>query len=129
MESGGQLTISTEGIVERDMEGKERPYAIIRVRDNGPGISAKVLSTLFVPFVTTKDGGTGLGLSISHRIVTSAGGSIDVTSEEGAGAVFTVKFPSAGDASVHQSSPFGEPEVLAEGDGAIETASRTMAKR
>jgi signal transduction histidine kinase len=65
----------------------------ISVADQGPGISKKVLKNLFVPFFTTKDTGTGLGLAISQRIIQSAGGSIDVWTQEGEGTTFSILLP------------------------------------
>jgi signal transduction histidine kinase len=67
----------------------------VRVADTGPGISAKVLKNLFVPFFTTKTTGTGLGLAISQRIVQSAGGMIDVQTSAGIGTTFTIVLPAA----------------------------------
>jgi two-component system, sporulation sensor kinase D len=51
---------------------------ILHIMDNGPGIPAEYLSTLFEPFVTHKSQGTGLGLSIARNIVQLHGGSITV---------------------------------------------------
>ena len=65
----------------------------IAVRDDGPGISKKVLESLFIPFFTTKEKGTGLGLAISQSIVQAAGGMIDVVSHPGAGSTFRVLLP------------------------------------
>jgi PAS domain S-box-containing protein len=67
----------------------------IRVEDNGAGIPAQSLEQIFDPFFTTKgrDTGTGLGLSIARRIAEEHGGRIDVTSELGQGACFTVRLP------------------------------------
>ncbi|MEA5420204.1 PAS domain S-box protein [Spirulina sp. CCNP1310] len=50
----------------------EDHWIVIRIADNGPGISTKVQSRLFDPFFTTKPvgKGTGLGLSISYQIIT-----------------------------------------------------------
>ena len=54
----------------------------IQVRDNGPGISAAVLATLFKPFVTTKgEHGTGLGLWVSRGIVAKHGGTLVLESD------------------------------------------------
>lgn len=68
----------------------------IQVSDNGRGIESGFVSHIFDPFFTTKlgEGGNGLGLHIVHNIVTVAlGGSIEVHSERGVGATFTVKIP------------------------------------
>lgn len=52
---------------------------LIHVRDNGPGIPAEYMETLFDPFVTHKPHGTGLGLGIVKNIAEQHGGSITVT--------------------------------------------------
>ncbi|MDZ7697988.1 MAG: ATP-binding protein [Deltaproteobacteria bacterium] len=66
---------------------------VIRITDNGPGISDSVLARIFEPFFTTKEEGTGLGLSIAFRIVEEHGGELDVRSKEGRGATFTITLP------------------------------------
>ncbi len=68
----------------------------IEVRDNGVGISADNLKRVFDPFFTTRlgQGGSGLGLHIVHNIVTEVlGGHVDVSSQPGAGTVFTLRVP------------------------------------
>jgi signal transduction histidine kinase len=67
--------------------------AVLRVRDNGPGIPESIQHKLFEPFFTTKEEGTGLGLSIAARIVEEHRGRLDVTSKEGEGATFIVTLP------------------------------------
>jgi len=71
--------------------------ASVSVRDSGPGIKKEHLARLFEPFFTTKavGQGTGLGLSVSYQIIQDAGGRIEVKSEEGHGAEFTVFLPLA----------------------------------
>jgi two-component system NtrC family sensor kinase len=67
----------------------------ILITDNGPGIEDNALEKVFDPFFTTKEigQGTGLGLSICQDIVGLHGGSIEVVSEKGSGATFTIWLP------------------------------------
>src|SRR5262249_9378410 len=48
----------------------------IRVLDDGPGIPAELVATVFEPFVTSKPYGTGLGLTIARDAAQSLGGSL-----------------------------------------------------
>ena len=65
----------------------------IKISDNGSGIDAKDVPTIFDPFVTHKRSGTGLGLAIARRIITAHNGSIQVESILGKGSVFTIVLP------------------------------------
>ena len=73
---------------------------VLSVKDNGIGIAAEDRMKIFTPFYTTKDVGVGmgLGLTIVHRVVTSLGGTVAVTSNVGAGAEFTMRIPQRLDA-------------------------------
>jgi len=64
----------------------------ITVKDNGNGISQKVLDKIFQPFFTTKPTGqgTGLGLSLSYDIVKAHGGDLKVETREGEGSMFII---------------------------------------
>lgn len=68
-------------------------YAVLTVRDDGPGIPTEVLRRIFEPFYTTKTTGRGLGLSVVQGIVKAHGGSIRVLSEPGIGTEFRVYLP------------------------------------
>jgi signal transduction histidine kinase len=65
----------------------------ISVKDNGNGISPKVLDKIFQPFFTTKPTGqgTGLGLSLSYDIVKAHGGELKVETKEGEGSTFIIQ--------------------------------------
>jgi signal transduction histidine kinase len=74
----------------------EKPWIAIRICDNGDGIPPEVRDRIFEPLFTTKPPGigTGMGLSISRQIVTTNHrGTLEVDSEPGKGATFTVKIP------------------------------------
>ena len=66
------------------------------VADTGPGISAARLPKLFDRYSKGVDGrqrGTGLGLSLVHELIVAMGGSVQVSSVEGQGSLFTVHLP------------------------------------
>ena len=68
----------------------------VQVQDNGTGIPEAVQQKIFQPFFTTKPAGegTGLGLSLAHDIVTKGhGGTLEVVSQPGQGATFTLCLP------------------------------------
>jgi PAS domain S-box-containing protein len=67
----------------------------VAFRDTGPGIDPSDLPSLFDPFFTTKESGMGLGLAICFDIVHKHGGQIEVESQLGQGATFTVWLPLA----------------------------------
>lgn len=69
--------------------------AVIKVSDNGLGVSSKDLANIFEPFYSTKEmnRGLGLGLTISQEIVNRFGGEMTVDNNETAGATFTVLLP------------------------------------
>lgn len=71
-------------------DGRGRP--VIQVEDNGPGIKAENLESIFIPFYTTKSEGSGIGLSLSKQIMRMHGATINVSSELGVNTVFTMRF-------------------------------------
>jgi two-component system NtrC family sensor kinase len=86
VEDGGRIDISS--VLE------DENAVAVTISDNGPGIPEEHLKRIFEPFFSTKaEYGTGLGLSITFGIVEKLGGRIDVQSEVGDGASFTVRLP------------------------------------
>ncbi len=69
--------------------------AVMKVQDDGAGMTTEVMTHIFDPFFSTKEvgEGTGLGLSVIHTIVERHGGFIDVHSVVDEGTVFTVYLP------------------------------------
>ena len=98
MPNGGDIYVETRTQDGFRPGGEARQRVQVSVRDTGPGIAPGLLPNLFVPFVTTKQQGTGLGLAISQRIVSEAGGRIDVRSREGYGTTFVVLLPATPEA-------------------------------
>lgn len=68
-------------------------FALIAIRDNGIGILPENLEKIREPLFTTKSFGTGLGLPAVDQIVIQHGGILEITSEPGKGATFTIKLP------------------------------------
>ena len=84
--------VGSEGSIMLSAERKNDTI-IIRCQDNGCGIPADQIDTIFDPFVTYKENCTGLGLSSAKLITEAHGGSIEVNSSPESGTVFTVTLP------------------------------------
>jgi len=69
--------------------------AILRIADNGCGISEENISRLFEPYFTQKRNGVGLGLAFTLNILQAHKASIEVSSVLGKGTTFTIIFPLA----------------------------------
>jgi signal transduction histidine kinase len=95
-DEGGRLELT----LERDATAAGGEEAVIRVADNGRGISPDVLSRLFEPSTheerlnSGEHGGLGIGLIVVRGLVQMHGGSVEARSEgSGQGSVFTVRLP------------------------------------
>jgi PAS domain S-box-containing protein len=88
MEGEGQLRVRT-------LQSEDGSDFIIQISDTGPGIPENVLPHIFEPFFTTKEEGkgTGLGLSLVYGIIENHDGRIQVWSELGKGATFSIYLP------------------------------------
>jgi len=93
-EPGGRISLCAE---------REGDAAVIRVKDNGIGITAELLPLIFDMFMQAgfalerAQGGLGVGLSLVERLVTLHGGTVSAHSEgPGTGSQFTIRLPVAG---------------------------------
>jgi two-component system, sporulation sensor kinase E len=84
MPTGGTLKISTR------QKGDE---VVLRITDNGMGMSEETLEKIFEPYFTTKDFGSGIGLTLVYKVIKEHMGDISVISQEGKGTTFTLTFP------------------------------------
>ncbi len=100
---GPGVTSSSSGRVDVTLQKAEKEnHVVIRVSDNGMGMTDEVKAHIFEPFFTTKSEGkgVGLGLPIVYGIVQRHHGQIDVESEVGKGTTFTIVLPLAQPAEV-----------------------------
>lgn len=86
LQNDGKIRITTEC---------REDWVVIRIADNGIGISDEDLGKLFDPFFSKKAAGCGLGLTVSSQIITAHHGTISVEKDAPAGATFVVKLPSS----------------------------------
>jgi PAS domain S-box-containing protein len=69
-------------------------YINFKVEDNGSGMNQEVKNKIFSSFFSTKGAkGTGLGLLVTSKLIEEHRGTIDVTSKEGQGTIFTMRLP------------------------------------
>ena len=87
-DQGDCLHVSTSRVKKGDKE-----WVRVRVRDEGRGIPAEEIQSIFTPFISMRDQGTGLGLFIARRIVTEHGGRLEVKSRVGKGSTFDILLP------------------------------------
>src|SRR6266568_2553852 len=113
IENGIKYTSGTGTRVYVELAIEQKRWGVVRVQDDGPGISEEHLPSLFERFYRVdkarsrrqkesvqsskpdqgKPGGSGLGLSIAQWIVQAHGGEIRVKSKIGAGSLFEVRLP------------------------------------
>ena len=114
MPGGGNLSVSTENVVlDEDYvlpyEVRPGKFVKINVTDTGTGMDKKTMERIFDPFFTTKSigKGTGLGLPSAYGIIKNHDGIINVYSEKGKGATFTIFLP-ASEKTVSRETAFSE---------------------
>ena len=86
MPQGGDINVSV---------GEEENCAVIRIKDEGTGISSKDLPHIFEPFYSTKEAskGTGLGLAVVYGIISNHSGHVLVENTSTKGTIFKINLP------------------------------------
>ena len=93
------LVNATEAVKDREIPKiiisayTEHNKLLIKVADNGTGISLELLDKIFIPFFSTKKTGSGIGLSLCKQIMLLHKGTIQAHSIEGEGSAFVLQFP------------------------------------
>lgn len=92
---GGRILVT---VSQKTFDNKEYAAYEIHIKDTGIGMNKEFLSHIFEPFerertsTMSKTQGVGLGMSITKSLVELMGGTISVTSEEGEGTDFVLRF-------------------------------------
>ena len=79
--------------VDIDVARSSRGSVIVKVSDEGVGMTAEVLDRIRKPYFTTKEGGSGLGVAVSRGLVEQHGGHLGFESEPGRGTSVTIELP------------------------------------
>ena len=125
MPNGGRITIQTQNVTLTEEQAQQSvsfvpgDYVMLKVSDNGTGMSEDTMNRVFEPFFTTKSAGrgTGLGLSTVYGIVRQSGGHVSVESELGVGTTFKIYLPTV-DAS-HEADSVSSEGTLGAGSETI----------
>ncbi len=112
MPQGGEIRITT---------ANDGDQIIVKVADNGAGMSEELQERIFDPFFSTKgDDGTGLGLSTVKGIVHQHDATLDLDSIEGQGTTFSIRFPLAEGAGARTDS-----DSVQQSEASVTTIDRT----
>ena len=87
------LEVSDKGQTIHLRSRRSGNFCSVEIQDEGPGIKPEHLSRICKPFFTTKEMGKGLALAACRKILRDMGGDIQVASEWGHGAIFTITIP------------------------------------
>ncbi len=86
-------SISGEGTVRILVDSSGKNRVVIKISDNGCGMTSEEVERIFNPEYTTKEKGLGLGLPLAHEIIRGHGGEIRVLSQPGSGTTFDIILP------------------------------------
>jgi CheY-like chemotaxis protein len=127
MPTGGTVSISTENqYLSKPIKGydhiREGEYVVLKITDDGLGISAEDIERIFEPFYSKKvmgRSGTGLGMAVVWGTVKDHNGYIDVQSKEGIGTTFMLYFPVTSEKFVKSPSALKMEDFRGEGQSIL----------
>lgn len=91
----------------------EHGAALIKVRDNGPGITPELAEKVFEPFYTSKVQGTGLGLAVVKSVAEAHHGEVSLINLAGHGAQFCIRLPLVNSIGLHQQASANQTQEIA----------------
>lgn len=86
------LKNKTDGKIQLSATTTAQQKVVLKVSDNGSGISEEVMDKIFIPFFSTRKNGSGIGLSLCKQIMMLHKGTIQVQTTEGVGTAFSLQF-------------------------------------
>lgn len=86
-------SITTEGKIHIAVEKEDKNHIVVKISDNGCGMTSDEIERIFSPEYTTKEKGVGLGVPLAFEIIRGHGGDIRVISRKGKGTTFEVILP------------------------------------
>ena len=86
-------SITTDGKIYIAVEKEDKNHIVVKISDNGCGMTSEEIEQIFSPEYTTKEKGVGLGIPLAFEIIRGHGGDIRVISRKGKGTTFEVVLP------------------------------------
>ena len=119
----GTVRISLEAEVEPDPDPglPDRKFAVLKVADDGCGMSEEEREKAFDPFFTTKEvgKGTGLGLATVYGIVRQNNCSISIKTAPGKGTTFSIAIPVCGKEKVSEERDVPSSSIVGRGESIL----------
>ena len=129
MPDGGRLVVTVH-----PEHGGVAPEAVLRLHDDGLGMTPEVLAHAFEPFFTTRPAGqgSGLGLATVYGLARQFGGSVSAESMPGVGTTMTVRLPlveAHGATAQRRSTAASQLVLLVDDEEPVRRATRRMLER
>jgi len=116
--SSKNITLSEEDVAQYSWTFPAGTYVVLRIEDNGDGMSQEVQDKIYEPFFTTKSGmSTGLGMANVYSMIKNHDGFITYQSELGKGTTFSLYFPVILEENIKEKRP--ETKLIVANSGEV----------